>query len=168
MTPLTKKRGVLGTPLRAPLRKSASTRAARVASGEMTLEALEVQVDGLGMTAQGAVAELQLVLEETIVHLPEPLLRAGRLGGSRRGWSAGVQVGERHVPEHEPEPVTEALQQLLDDRVGLAAIGALEVAVLNQGDRGVGRAADVIAVGVDGRAEGGDGLFHQLSLLSVS
>jgi hypothetical protein len=36
------------------------------------------------------------------------------------------------VPEHEHEPVAEALPDLLDDRVGATAVRALEVAVLDE------------------------------------
>ena len=58
--------------------------------------------------------------------------------------------------------------QLVHHGVGVAAVGALEVAVLDQRHRRVGRPAHVVARGVDGRAEGGDAGFIHLSLLIVS
>ena len=49
--------------------------------------------------------------------------------------------------------VAEVGEQLADDRLGPAAVGALEVAVLDQRDRRLGRAADVVALGVDRHGE---------------
>ena len=60
-----------------------------------------------------------------------------------------MDVGQRQVAPHEAQ-VARVGEQLADDRLGLAAVGALEVAELDDGDRRVGGPADVVAFGVDG------------------
>ena len=93
------------------------------------------------------------------MHLPEPALRRRGLGGLGGELGVLVHVDQREVAEHEPQVVAERAHQLADDRLGLAAVGALEVAVLDERDRGVERAADVVEVGVDvvGEVEDGRG-----------
>ncbi len=65
-----------------------------------------------------------------------------------RGRVRGVRVraGQREIAEYEPQPVAEPPLQLLDDPMGLAAVGALIVAVLHQRHRRRGRALDVVAL----------------------
>ena len=87
-------------------------------------------------TAPGRAAQLVLVGEQQVVHLPERALGGRglrRLGGELR---VGVHVGQRQVPPHVAE--VGVGQQFAHDRLGLAAVGALEVAVLDDRDRGVG------------------------------
>ena len=72
------------------------------------------------------------------------------------------------MPEDEAELVAEARPQLIHDRVRLAAVGTLEVAVLDQGDGRVVGSAHVVALRIDGRAERGDQRLHVLSLLIIS
>ena len=50
---------------------------------------------------------------------------------------------------HVADVVAERRQQLADDPLGLPAVGALEVAVLDERDRRVVGTADVVALGVD-------------------
>ena len=80
------------------------------------------------------------------MHLPELALRRRRLG--RLGGVLGVRMGrrEREVAEHEAQLGRPAGLHLLDDRVRRAAVRALVVAVLDQRDRRVGRALDVVAL----------------------
>jgi hypothetical protein len=128
--------------------------AARVdAVPELPVEALDVEPDRLGMAAELRVAQLELVREEAIVHLPEASLHAGGLGRLRGRRGLRVKLRHREVAEHESEPVAEALEQVQHDRVGLATVGALEVAVLDQRHRGIRPPAHVIARDVDGRGE---------------
>ena len=68
-----------------------------------------------------------------------------------------VDVVEGQVPPDVPD-VAVAGQQFPQDGLGLAAVGALEVAVLHDGDRCPRGAADVVAGRVDGGAEVGDDL----------
>ena len=86
------------------------------------------------------------MVEQQVVHLPERAL-VGR-GLARLGRELGVRVDvvQRQVPPDVAE-VAEVGEQLADDRLGLAAVGALEVAVLDDRDRRVDRAADVVALG---------------------
>ena len=60
-----------------------------------------------------------------------------------------VDVAERQVAPDVAQVVAERVEQLADDDLGLAAVGALVVAVLDEGHGRVVRAADVVAVGVD-------------------
>ena len=97
------------------------------------------------------------MVEQQVVHLPERALVGGglgRLGGELR---VRVDVVQRQVPPHVPD-VAVVGQQFPDDRLGLAAVGALEVAVLDDGDRRAGGPADVVAVRVDRCAEVDDHL----------
>ena len=97
------------------------------------------------------------MVEQQVVHLPERALRGrrlGRLGGELR---VRVHVVERQVPPHVAD-VAEVGQQLADDRLGLPAVGALEVAVLDHGDRRVLGPADVVALRVDRHGEVDDRL----------
>jgi hypothetical protein len=63
-----------------------------------------------------------------------------------------VDVGEREVTPDVAD-VAEAGEQLPDGGLGPAAVRALEVAVLDDGDRRLHRPADVVAVGVYRRGE---------------
>jgi GNAT superfamily N-acetyltransferase len=56
-----------------------------------------------------------------------------------------VCVGEREMPEHDAQARTELLLQLLHDRVRSGAMGALEVAVLDQRHGSFGGPAHVVA-----------------------
>ena len=108
-------------------------------------------------TDQVAQRELVLVGEQRVVHLPERALARGRLG--RLGGELGVRVDvvERQVAPDVAQ-LAEVRQQLADHRLGLAAVRALEVAVLEQRHRGVLGPADVVALGVDGYREVDDRL----------
>jgi hypothetical protein len=63
------------------------------------------------------------------MHRPERALVSGGLGGE---LGMGVDVVEREVPPDVPD-VAMAGEQFSDGRLGLAAVGALEVAVLDDG-----------------------------------
>jgi hypothetical protein len=120
---------------------------------ERFVVALDVEADRLGVAAQLRVAQLELVREEAVVHVPEPSLGARCLGGLRGSGGVRVKVRHRKMTEHEPEPVAKTLEQIQHHRVRLAAVGALEVAVLDQRHRGVRPPAHVISRDVDGRGE---------------
>ena len=87
------------------------------------------------------------------MHLPERALlgrRLGRLGGE---LGVRVDVGQRQVPPDVAD-VAEVGEQLAHDGLGLAAVRALEVAVLDERHRRVGGAADVVALRIDRRRPG--------------
>ena len=91
------------------------------------------------------------------MHLPEGALVSGGLGGLGGELGVGVDVVEREVPPHVPD-VAVAGQQFPDDGLGLAAVGALEVAVLDDGDRCPAGPRMRSRSRVDRGAEVGDGL----------
>ena len=91
------------------------------------------------------------------MHLPESALGGGGLGGLGGELGVGVDIAQRQVPPDVAD-VTVAGQQFPEDRFGLAAVGALEVAVLHDGDRCPRRAADAVAARVDRGAQIGDDL----------
>ena len=126
-------------------------------AAELFGEAVDVEPELAGVARSGREAQGVLVGEQEIVHLPERALRGRRLG--RLGGELGmrVNVGERKVAPDVAE-VAEVREQLADDRLGLPAERALEVAVLDERDRGVLGAADVVALGVDGNGEVDDRL----------
>ena len=98
-----------------------------------------------------------LVREQQVVHLPEGALPGGGLGRLGRELGSRVDIVEREVPPHVAQ-VAEIGQQRPDDRLGLAAVRALEVAVLDQGDRRLIRPAHVVPVRVDRDGQVDDGL----------
>ena len=59
-----------------------------------------------------------------------------------------VDVGQWEVPPDVAD-VTEVPEQLADNRLGDAAIGALEVAVLDDRDGSIDRSADVVVLRID-------------------
>ena len=123
---------------------------------EIAGEARRVEADRRGVRREILVAKRLLVLEESVVHLPElPLGRSGfgRLG---RVLRVRVRVGARRVTEHEAKAVAEAPLQLLHDGVGATAVVALEVTVFDQRDRRSRRTEGVIAR-ADGALEQDDG-----------
>ena len=134
------------TPLRSALSTSRATRAgvdvaAQVVGGSGRCRgraARRARRDRVGCSASWWSSS-------SVVHLPEGALLGRRLGGLGRQLRVRVHVGERQVAPHVAQVVAEVGEQLADDRLGLAAVGALEVAVLDQRDRGVRRAADVVA-----------------------
>ena len=83
------------------------------------------------------------------MQLPERALLGGglgRLGGLLR---MRVHVVQRQVPPHVADVVAEVGEELANDGLGLPAVGALEVAVLDQGHERVARPAHVVALGID-------------------
>ena len=111
---------------------------------ELAAEAVDVEAEVLRPGDERAAPERALVLEERGVHLPEPALGAGRLGGLRGLERVGVRRRDREVAEDEPEPAAQRLAHRLDLRVRGAAVRALEVAVLDEEQRRVAGAVDVV------------------------
>src|ERR1017187_6069874 len=91
------------------------------------------------------------------MHLPEGAVVSSGLSGLGGDLGVGVDVVEREVPPHVPD-IAVAGQQVPDDGLGLAAVGAFEVAVLDDGDQCPRGAADPVDSRVDRCAEIGDDL----------
>src|SRR5256885_462556 len=69
-----------------------------------------------------------------------------------------VDIGQRQMAKDVAQVAAEVLQELAHDRLGPAAVRALEVAVLDEGDGRVVGAADVVTLGIDRRGEVDDRL----------
>src|ERR1043166_2624538 len=113
---------------------------------EVAAEPVEIEPGTAGIALEVGPRETVLVLEDQVVHLPELSLRGARFGGFGGELCVGMQVREREVPESHPHQVARQLLELLEDRVGHAAVGALEVPVLDQGHRRSGRTPDVVVL----------------------
>jgi CorA-like Mg2+ transporter protein len=109
-------------------------------------EAVKVQAHLVGVAEQVVGAKRVLMVEE-VAHLPERSLVGGRLR-LRGELRVGVDVVERQVPPHIGD-VAELTEQLTDDRLRLAAVRALEIAVLGDRDRRINWPTDVVALRVD-------------------
>ena len=124
-------------------------------AAELVPEALDVELELLGVATKVDGFQGVLVLQQGVVHLPEVALGAGGLG--RLGGYLGMRmhVGEREVTPDVTQVIAEGDQQLPDHTLGLTAVRALVVAVLEERDWRVGRAADMVAcrVDVDGEIE---------------
>jgi len=123
------------------------------AVGELAREPLDVEPEGVGVRDEILVAQRVLVLEEPVVHLPEPALGAGGLGGLRRQLGVRMHVRQGEVAIDEAQALAHPPAHLVHDRMRRAAVGTLVVAVLQQRDGCRHGAADVIALRGDGQHE---------------
>jgi hypothetical protein len=119
-------------------------------------ESTQVESEQGGILGQMVVFEGLLILEEQTVHLPEFALLAGRFGRLGSGLGVRMDTGEWKMAKDETELVSDLPPQLLKHRVGAAAMGTLEVTVLDQGHRSGRRPQPVIAL-AEGRCERGGG-----------
>ncbi len=97
------------------------------------------------------------------MHGPKVALECGRLGQVGGRERVGMDAGEGKVPEHEPQLAAELLLQPLDGAEGHAAVRALVIAILNQGDRGTLAAPPMVAVQVYRRREVVDDRAHRFA-----
>ena len=121
-------------------------------------EAVLVEADLPRVRAQLREQQRVLVPDQQVVHLPEPSLRRGGLGGLGCELRVRVDVGERQVPPDVAHVVLAVPEQICDRDLRVAAVGALVVAVLEQRHRRVMTAADVVPLGIDGDREVGERL----------
>ena len=112
-------------------------------------EALDVEPKRRGVFAQMRGVQGLLRRQQPVVDLPEGTLVSGGLGGFGSHLSTHVDIVERQVAPDVAQLVSKGGQQLADDRLGLTAVWAFEVAVLDERDRGGVGAADVVACRVD-------------------
>ena len=119
---------------------------------QVTGELLRVKPDLAGVAHQVGRLQRVLVIKEEVVHLPEGVLRRGGLRRLGRELGVRVDVGEREVTPDIAD-VAKVGEERADGRLGPAAVGALEVAVLHDRDRRRHRAADMVAVGIHRRGE---------------
>ena len=116
----------------------------------LVFEPVGVEFELVGVAVHVVEVEFALVGHQRVVHLPEGALRRRRLARLRRQLGVRVDVLQRQVAEDVAQAAAVVhVEQFADRRLGAAAVGALEVGVLDQGD-GAGRvAADVVALRVD-------------------
>ena len=108
-----------------------------------------VEPEGRGEAHQIVRVEIGLVLEEQVVHLPEPALRTGRLGCLGRQRRVGMDIDQRQMAEDEAQSPLEPFQQSADHGRCVTAIGAFEVTVLDQRHRRTLRPPDMVALWID-------------------
>jgi hypothetical protein len=89
-------------------------------------------------------------VEQQLVHIPEPALPRGGLGGGRRGEGVRVDAGQREVAEGESHVPGQVPFGHLDRVEGLPGVRALVIAVLDD-QAALGLAADVIGCVVERR-----------------
>ena len=123
------------------------------AAAELVPEAVDVEVELLGIADEVLRRQSVLVLEEEVVHLPVLSLRGRRLRGLRRELGARVDVRERQVAEDEAQLVTKVGDEVAQDRLGAPAEGTLEISVFDERHRRAFRPADVVTLGIDGRRQ---------------
>src|SRR3989441_5096172 len=120
---------------------------------DLLLEPLHIQLEFLLVfREESVVAERCLILVEKIVHLPEPPLGGGRLGGFRGPFRIRVGGRDGEVSEDEPQLCSKFLPDLLHDRIGRAAVGTLVVPVLDEHQSGIGRPFNVVPLS-DGQGQ---------------
>jgi predicted ATPase len=106
-----------------------------------TLDRLDTELDNLRV-ALGRAISRELAAES--MRLAAALWRYFSLRGHYSEGRDWLESALR-IARAGPEPVAEPALDLLDDRVGRAAVRALIVAVLHQRDRRIGRSPDVVA-----------------------
>ena len=111
--------------------------------------AREVEPEPPGVAAKLVELEMRLVLEQEVVHRPEPPLRARGFGGKSRVKRMWMHPLERKMAKRHPE-AREAPQEQLHRGRRLPAVWALEVTVLDQSQCGMHR-TDQVVCRADGR-----------------
>jgi len=154
------------TPVASPLATSRAIRAATSSPVRSSSKRPRVEPDLAGVGPEVFVLERLLAMEEELVHLPEATLRRRRFGCRRGRERVRVDLRQREVTKGEADAAGELLLDALDRPEGLARVGALVVAVLED-DGGTRFPADVVHVIVewlDDRSVVSD--VHRVPLLS--
>src|SRR5436309_7668597 len=111
----------------------------------LLLEPLHVQLEFLRIVGEDSmVGQGCLILVEKIVHLPEPPLDGGRLGGFRGPFRLRVGGSNGEVSENEPQLRSKFLLDLLHDRVGRPTVGTLVVPILDEHHSSIRRPFNVV------------------------
>ena len=160
--PLMKNVGVPFTPLRTPPRKSLRTLGAYSPLISASRRSASDKSECSSEREQERQAEAILVLVDAVVHLPEPAMRARKLGTLGGGFGIGMDLSHRKMAKDKSQPLAEMLLDKLDDRMRQPAIPAFVVAVFDQRDRRVRRPEDMISRR-DGRLQRGHGFALRLA-----
>src|ERR671917_2630323 len=111
-------------------------------------EALDTEAEPLRVADEIGWLECFLLVEQQVVHLPERALFGGCLGCLGSELGLGMDIAQRQVAPDVAD-VAELAQELSDERLRLSAVGAFEVAVLDNRDGRFERAPDVVAFRID-------------------
>ncbi len=103
-----------------------------IAPTHLSFVPLHVEPDLSSQAREAFIVERLLLFKERVVHLPETALRPGPLRRFCGSCRVRVQVIDGKVSVDETQPFG-AIQNLLYKRVQLAAVGALVIAVFDQG-----------------------------------
>ena len=144
-----KKVGVPDTPLSSALATSSVTRSRYSPRRTPSISRSTVEAELARVVGDVGEPQRSLVAEEHVVHLPEAALGGCCLGGLGGQLSVRVHVIEREMTPYVAHVIAMVGEQFADDLLRLAAVGALKVAVLDEGDGRIVRATDVVTRRVD-------------------
>jgi hypothetical protein len=136
-------------------------------AGPVAVGPCDVEPKVGGITPQVVIGECLLVAKEQLVHVREPVLEGGRLGGSGHGQGVRMDPGQREMPEGEPDTLAQFCLDKLDPPKRLPRVRALVIALLDN-QATCKRAADMIHCLVDrfqGRLEAIDDIHTKSMLL---
>jgi hypothetical protein len=105
---------------------------------------MRVDADFRRVHLEIVILERILVLEQCVVHLPEPSLRTRCLCGFGSVLRVRMRLRERKMTEHESEAIVHHSPHILDDWMRTPAMRALEIAVLDERHRRCPRSDGVI------------------------
>src|ERR1700730_5113949 len=108
------------------------------------IEGLDLQAESGGVLVEMLITKSTLMLEELVVHLPEPALVRRGLSRLRRMLCVRVDLTQGKVPVHKANLITQLALHSPDDVIRDAAVGTFKVGVLQQRHRGCLRTLDVI------------------------
>ena len=143
-----KKLGVPATPLASALATSSATRG-RACAGRARPRTIGVEPELLGVVGRCRRRQLVLMVEKLVVHRPEVARAAAASVASAASCAFGWTSLSGQVTPYVAKVVAERAEELANHDLGLAAVRALVVAVLDQRHRRVLGASNVVALGVD-------------------
>src|SRR6516162_8199621 len=112
----------------------------------LVVVSLEVEPRLFGILSEALCLQMQLILEQQIMHRPELSLRTSGFGRLRGKFRVRVHLSKRKMPEYEAHTLAEMLAQDLHRGVSLTAVGTFEVSILDERYPGCLRTMDVIEV----------------------
>lgn len=131
----------------------------------------EIQLQALCIALQLPFLELELIVEQQLVHLPKFSLRTGALGRFCSSSRVRMHFFKREVTEHVPDAAPpEACQEGLHRHGGLLAVRTLKVCILDKRNGRVRAAQRVISDAHGGSQVEGAMMSHEkiLDLVQAS
>src|SRR6202158_6646089 len=112
---------------------------------QLSPDAVSIERQVSRVVHQTGVIKRILVREEQVVHFPELALSRRGLGDLRGVLPVRMDLRQREMTEGHAQLAPDGFHQSGDDWLRRAAIGAFEIAVLHERNRGRPRPPDVIA-----------------------